>query len=755
MNAKKIMGAVLVALLAAALFVGAGAAAMNMGTVFVNQAIPNDPIVDFDGDGNPDIPIDQFGWTDSTGAAVTMSKDPMNNAKVYFPKAGIYTADLGAVLGEYSITVVSPTATISGVAGQATGNENTAYPFIPGTYYVGTEPKVSILPGATVFVAANNMKVYVTDPNGDTIVNGDVLSIATINKIQDVLYSSTNNDYKPVLGEYSITVVYEAGIFVNGTTVDMQKTVPVTFKVAEAGDVTISASADQVLKSEPFTVKVTGQPGAKYEFKFDTGAFSIDKDQIGFVGADPQNPSNNNGVTTMVFTMPNTGYVELVVKAGNDAGDSEKLTVQKNGVTKPKTASVTVKFTKGTISLATDAASYFIGDKVKITGTSTAGSLNETVMVLKGTNFENATLGNAIDFNKNGKNIEFIIDTSVIVNAKAEFAGKKLDVGAYTLTVIVGDDLEKPYAKATVVISLKQPFISIVEAPEVIVKDTKAKFIINAEATTAIQYYIFGTNYFNASAEVTETVEDAENQFTFTLNEEFTKKMDAGQYFMVVQHPMYDEVFNIYADDFTIYLRDLATQQGDKLFDVELRQTANAAQALCDALDTQNIDDMYVKYSFFVVGEDESFTISDIPETIAQGETLTISGVSTSNAEEYVTVEMISTAFAAVPKETVGSASFIAVTTQVAEDGTWEVTFDTSNLNVDEYSLKVACGDKTWKNVEINVVEAGDEPVDPEQPGDEPEQPGDEPVAPATPGFGALAALAGLGAVAVLLLRRE
>ncbi|HJJ64427.1 MAG TPA: PGF-CTERM sorting domain-containing protein, partial [Methanocorpusculum sp.] len=85
-----------------------------------------------------------------------------------------------------------------------------------------------------------------------------------------------------------------------------------------------------------------------------------------------------------------------------------------------------------------------------------------------------------------------------------------------------------------------------------------------------------------------------------------------------------------------------------------------------------------------------------------------------------------------------------------------EVTFDTSDLNVDEYSLKVACGTETWKNVEINVVEAADEPVTPptDEPGqDEPGQ--DEPVAPETPGFGALAALAGLGAVAVLLLRRE
>ncbi|MBO5119490.1 PGF-CTERM sorting domain-containing protein, partial [Methanocorpusculum sp.] len=195
--------------------------------------------------------------------------------------------------------------------------------------------------------------------------------------------------------------------------------------------------------------------------------------------------------------------------------------------------------------------------------------------------------------------------------------------------------------------------------------------------------------------------------------------------------------------------------------DVQERQTANAAQALCDALDSQNIDDMYVKASFFVVGKDESFTISEIPTTIAQGETLTISGVSTANADGTVTVEMISTAFAAVPKETVGSAAFIAVSTKVADDGTWEITMDTSDLNVDEYSLKVAVtpvnGEtETWKNVNINVVEGADTPDTPDTPDvpDTPDTP-DTPTEPETPGFGALAALAGLGAVAVLLLRRE
>ncbi|HJJ82536.1 MAG TPA: PGF-CTERM sorting domain-containing protein, partial [Methanocorpusculum sp.] len=339
-----------------------------------------------------------------------------------------------------------------------------------------------------------------------------------------------------------------------------------------------------------------------------------------------------------------------------------------------------------------------------------------------------------------GKNFEFTLDTSKILDN-----GKKLDVGTYTLT------LNASGTKATVPLVLKQPFISIVEAPEVIVQDTEAEFIINAEAAAEIAYYIFGTNYF-AYGKTENHPEDDEGeeiltQFVVELNETQTNGMDAGQYFAVFQHPMYDKELNIEAVGTAIMLGEVT------LFNVDVRQTANAAHALCDALDTQNIDDIYVKYSFFVVGEDESFTISDIPTEVAKGDKIVISGVDTANAGKTVQVEMISTAFAAVQKETVGSAAFIVVTTEVAKDGFWEITIDTSDLNVDEYSLSVAINSVEKKNVNVNVVEGADEPVNPEQP-EQPEQP-EEPVAPATPGFGALAALAGLGAVAVLLLRRE
>lgn len=701
MNAKKIMGAVLVALLAAALFVGAGAAVTTKADgdiVFVNQMVSKT--------------IYGGNWVGPNGAYTPADVPAASATKVYFGEAGTYTAKVNDQT--ITLTVKAPELVIAGVV-------DGKYTFIPGDFYQGNGEGVIYIQNP-----ASNAVTYTLYYNGEKQNNNAQIIVP--------------ND--ATTGEKTIQAEFNAGAFVAGTTPEQLITAPVTFSVVD-GDtaVAISAAATSVLKSDNIKLTVTGQPGIAYNVTFDYGAFTVAK-QIGFntfaningtvVGADQK--------TGIQFTMPAGGKATFNIKAVEAvAGDSEKITVQAVGGTKK--ASVTIEFKKGTISAKADAASYYVGDIVTITGTRTTGQISN--LTIKGTNFVNETL---MDYNtvfaweNSGKNFEFTLDTSKILDN-----GKKLDVGTYTLT------LNASGTKATVPLVLKQPFISIVEAPEVIVQDTEAEFIINAEAAAEIAYYIFGTNYFaygkTENHPENDEGEEILTQFVVELNETQTKGMDAGQYFAVFQHPMYDKELNIEAVGTAIMLGEVT------LFNVDVRQTANAAQALCDALDTQNIDDVYVKYSFFVVGEDESFTISDIPTEVAKGDKIVISGVDTANAGKTVQVEMISTAFAAVQKETVGSAAFIVVTTEVAKDGSWEITLDTSDLNVDEYSLSVAINSVEKKNVNVNVVEGADEPVNPEQP-EQPEQP-EEPVAPATPGFGALAALAGLGAVAVLLLRRE
>ena len=711
MNAKKIMGAVLVALLAAALFVGAGAAVEAGDVVFVNQNVTG-----LEGT-----------WTSGTNSITAVE-----SADGY----GYFTGDI--VEGAYTngtgddaitITVKYPTVTIVGLANK--GTPAAEYKFIPGPVYAKTTPL------SVTITSPNDLSFnsYLTYPNGtELMMDAEMITAALIAGNVEV-------------GQYSIRAVFTEG-FVNGTLYTDMITKPVAFNVLEAGAVSISAAADTVLKSAPVKLTITGQPGIPYNVTYDEYAFTVAEDQLGLpsfnaIGDDAQ---QKDGIQ---FVMPNTGKVEFAVKAnGTAAENSEKITVKKANDANAKAAFVTIKFEKGTISAKADASSYFVGDDVKITGTSTAGTI--TNITIEGTNFKNTTVKELVTITTSGDNFEFELDTGAIIDAKDK---KKLDVGTYTLTIKTAS------AETIVALVLKQPFISIAEAPEVVVQGDDAEFVINAEATTKIGYYIFGTNFFACSPADTGITENAENddgetilnQFVFEIPGEKTENMSLGQYFVVVQHPMYDGIFQINGDaeDWVI-----SAPSGD--IDVTKRQTANAAQALCDALDAQNIDDMYVKYSFFIVDEDETSTMSELPTEVVKGETIVISGVDTANDGATVTAQMLSTAFAAVPKETTGSAAFIVVSTKIADDGTWELTLDTSDLNVDEYSLSVAINGINKETVTVNVVEGAETPDTPDTPDvpDTPDTP-DTPTEPTTPGFGALAALAGLGAVAVLLLRRE
>ena len=700
MNAKKIMGAVLVALLAAALLVGAGAAA-EKGTYFAYQTGIN---TDLDG-------VWQKG-----ADSVTIYQGNMSAV----PVAGTYKK------GDNTIYVTNPTATYG-----ANGN-------LTGINYIVTN-------GGNVY-KGSNLTIVVTSLNAS--VGADQIRIEKPNGLVSFEAPTffDGNYIADVAGTYKVQAVWNAaGNFTVGAPLPVVDANVFTFTVVEPSDATISGAVDTVFAGDVISVTIKGTPGTDYLLNL-TGFNISEQSKNQIVNL------NVNG-TGLNFTMPNIAEVTFQLKTDKDAKDEVKVELTTDADHSDVIGEVVIAVAKPDLTATLGATSYFIGDEIKLTLSSDIElDYKNYDFNITGTNFAETPLAdNDEDNENNGKSFTVYLPTQG-VNA----SGKFLDVGTYTIKVYQGTN----NVVKTVTVALKQPFISIIDAPEVIVLGDDAEFVINAEAAQNVAAYVFGTNFFLPVAPQTAD-KDVKNQFTIKLAGETTANMSTGQYFAVFQHPMYDQKFNIMANGTSFYQNTSENAvvnneaNGYFLFSADARQTANAAQALCDALDSQNIDDMYVKASFFIVGEDESFSISEIPSTIAQGETLTISGVSTANAGNEVTVEMISTAFAAVPKETVGSAAFILVTTEVAEDGTWEVTLDTSDLNVDEYSLKVACGDDTWTNVKINVVEA-DEPVNPEQP-EEPEQPEqpEEPVAPATPGFGALAALAGLGAVAVLLLRRE
>jgi hypothetical protein len=195
MNAKKIMGAVLVALLAAALFVGAGAADDKyLGTVFVYE----------------ETDLTDGIWNGENGASITVTSG------VVYPGANF-------VAGNYknngNVTYVTyPTATY---AIGATIGANTAYLVANGGNVYSTS-------NLAIKVNASNTgnaveRVYLTYPNG-TAVN------TTLNSIQGNVLTSGDK------GVYKIQAIFGTAGFVEGVPSNLllDTVSALTFKVVGA-----------------------------------------------------------------------------------------------------------------------------------------------------------------------------------------------------------------------------------------------------------------------------------------------------------------------------------------------------------------------------------------------------------------------------------------------------------------------------------------------------------------------------------------
>ncbi len=707
MNAKKIMGAVLVALLAAALFVGAGAAAGNGETVFVYQEVSS---TDYNGT-----------WINGVNS-VTFAPTT-TNSKVAIVGEGIVEGEYKK--GDASIIVKYPTGAVLGKATVIKDN-TIVYNIIDGIFY--SSVSTAILTGANdvtdvsldslVITGANNVPVFKTFTAGTTEWGVTGLDAGTY-KVQ-VHFAP-----KGFVSDIPVNYLYGKDVF--------------TFEIKTTTDAEITAIADSIIVGETVKVVVTGVPGE--QTILDVSGFTI-PDQAALTKA-----TFNTAHTQVEFKMPNTGAITIFLKA-EKVGEGNAIV--------NNDASVDIEILEGEITAVADKESYFIGQDVTLSGTSTGATT--LWLYVEGTNVDLMKLrGNvAVKSDKTWKKELSYDDLKGALN--------KLDAGTYTVYVATANSssidpsVMKNDIKAagesytTVSVVLKQPFLTANLQTSVVAQGSDLIVTGTAEAANkGLRYYIFGTNKFINGTQAVK--KDSTYKITFPIPE----SMAAGQYFVVIQHPMYDGNFNIAPIGEAIYLNttaDAYLNGGDELFKVDMRQTANAAEALCQALDTQNIDDIYVKATFIVAAP--TATMNPVPSEVAKGTKLTVSGTTNMAPGEIITVEMLSTAFAAVPKESVNSASFIALTTKVQDDGTWEVTFDTTGLNIDEYTITATAG-QFVSTAKVNVVEkAPDTPVTPpaddDKPTDKPEEPKEEPT---TPGFGALAALAGLGAVAVLLLRRE
>ena len=200
-------------------------------------------------------------------------------------------------------------------------------------------------------------------------------------------------------------------------------------------------------------------------------------------------------------------------------------------------------------------------------------------------------------------------DSFTLVKTKADktweyffyTANLPLDAGTYSVYAV-----SQPKAKdqlgpaaANVGIILKKPFITADISPSPVSNGQPFTVRGTAEGIPpAVQIWIIGDNFvFNTTTSV-----NPEASFTFSGDTQLSGKLPKGQCYLIVQHPMQNNTFDIALSG--DYVRNLQGSDGMILFRIRgagSLQGNDAADALTAALsDPKNGDDTFTEIPFLV-----------------------------------------------------------------------------------------------------------------------------------------------------------
>ncbi len=551
-----------------------------------------------------------------------------------------------------------------------------------------------------------------------------------------------------------------------------------TFEVLSKS-LAIASDKDSVVRGNSFTVTITGESNKVYYLYIRDA--SIASDLYPFL------VTGQNGVTDLTNTI--TGSSGVQANVTTNAGGTRSVQFDTNTSTKDQSFTVRVqdplanstyddvkvKVEKGSVTItASGTGTYYIGEEVTLSGTcsdnGTAVHLFMTGPNLASANGVNlltllpvSSTGAAGTSPFNTADVEADDTWSLKWNTgDIAAAGRALDSGGYTIYA-VSQPVDKTglanaqYATASV--QLRSGFITATSSGAVVAKGDDLTLTGTAQGDPdSVAVWIFGKNMQRLADGA--TVED-DGSFEYELQGADTADLAAGQYFVVIQHPMMNKEFDIFESTTQAGWIDGSLASGFNPVKISGLQASDAATALINALDSPNIDDTYVKLTFVV--EEANIWIDAIGDKAA-GSTFTITGTTNLAVGDTLNIEVTSAAFQPTTKSEASGFGSVAGTTEVKQgDGanTWSFEVDGASFKPDQYIVNVeSIETSTTATATFNVVEA----VPTTQATPTSTATGEvTPTATATteatptqsPGFGALLALAGLGAVAFLVLRRD
>jgi trimeric autotransporter adhesin len=213
--------------------------------------------------------------------------------------------------------------------------------------------------------------------------------------------------------------------------------------------------------------------------------------------------------------------------------------------------------------------------------------------------------------------------------------------------------------------------------------------IATGQPSAGLQVWLIGYNYVKIATVST----NADNTYEYELKSADTQSLAPGQYFVLVQHPMMNGVFDIYYDATTgsVFNRQLGS--GTSIFQLTgsgSLQNTDGANALMRAINSQNLDDTFATTSF-IIDNPTAFIkpIGDHPV----GDKFTITGSTNLAVGNTLMIEITSSSFNPTTKVQSGEFSGSSGTVRV-EPGTngfnrWSFNVDASAFKPDEYIATV------------------------------------------------------------------
>jgi hypothetical protein len=270
---------------------------------------------------------------------------------------------------------------------------------------------------------------------------------------------------------------------------------------------------------------------------------------------------------------------------------------------------VTVIAQKGSIAIVVKGnQSYFIGEEIKILGTSTV-SYNVFLTIVGPEPSNEVRKLDSFSLSKNGNESSFVRvdvmgDNTWSYIWDTSKVGTSLKAGIYTIYAIQGPftpDNINDKIFGTVSIIVKKPFVSATVSQSSFAKGDSIYITGTAEGTPRqkLQVWIVGNSFFYH--EIIRANADA--SFVLKLPSATMKTLPEGKYFGIIQHPMMNNEFDVLLDTDKKSVLIKHPTKTTRLFSLEGSDCLRGEKALVEliaAMNSPDIDDIFTKIMFIV-----------------------------------------------------------------------------------------------------------------------------------------------------------